>query len=148
MVIGFDETIEERVEHLSRVRALQDRTDGGLFSFLSWSYKPDNTDLGGSELPHEEYWRHLAVSRIFLDNVKHMRTSVLTQNENALKGLHFGADDFDIPFEDEVTQKAGAVINKDLGAIIRQCRAEGFEPEFRRTASDSRADFHERIGVL
>jgi len=145
MVIGFDESLEERIEHLERVRDLQDRTNGGLFSFLSWTYKPENTQLGGSELDREDYLRHLAVSRIFLDNVKHIRTSVLTQNENALRGLHFGADDFDIPFEDEVTQKAGAVIDRDLSAIIRQCRGEGFEPVFRKTARDSRADFHDRV---
>ena len=148
MVIGFDETFEERVEHLARVRALQDRTDGGLFSFLSWSYKPEHTRLGGTELSREAYWRHLAVSRIFLDNIRHIRTSVLTQNENALRGLHFGADDFDIPFEDEVTQKAGATINKDLSAIIKACRAEGFEPQFRRTARDSKADFHDRVAAV
>ncbi|PIE91537.1 MAG: radical SAM protein [Acidobacteria bacterium] len=145
MVIGFDESIEERLEHLSRVRALQDETHGGLFSFLCWSYKPDHTVLGGEELAREDYWRHLAVSRIFLDNVKHIRTSVLTQNEHALTGLHYGADDFDIPFEDEVTQMAGAVINRDLAAVIRQCRSEGFEPVFRKTARDSQADFHQRV---
>jgi len=134
MVIGFDETYEERVEHLRRVRDLQDRTNGGLFSFLSWTYKPENTQLGGTETDPDAYWRHLAVSRIYLDNVKHIRTSVLTQNEDALTGLHFGADDFDIPFEDEVTQKAGATINQDLSAMFRVCREEGFKPIFRSTS--------------
>jgi len=134
MVIGFDETIEERVEHLRRVRELQDETGGGLFSLLSWTYKPYHNDLGGQEVAAAEYWRHLATSRIYLDNVRHMRTSVLTQNENALTGLHFGANDFDIPLEDEVTQMAGAVINQDIQAILGQARAEGFEPVFRPMA--------------
>lgn len=134
MVIGFDETIDERIEHLRRMRELQDRTDGGLFSFLSWTYKPWNTELGGEEVSAEAYLRHLATSRIYLDNFVHMRASVLTQNANALRGLNFGANDFDIPWEDEVTQKAGAVINQNIQEILDAARAQGFEPVFRPTA--------------
>jgi len=135
MVIGFDETIEERVEHLRRVRELQDKTNA-IFSFLSWTYKPYNTELGGSELPPEEYLRHLAVSRLYLDNIRHIRTSVLTQNDNALKGLHYGANDFDIPLEDEVTQMAGATIDRDINKILEQSRTLGFEPVYRHMALD------------
>ncbi len=138
MVIGFDETIEERIEHLHRVRALQERTDGGLFSFLSWTYKPWNNALGGGEVKGDDYLRHLAVSRLYLDNIRHIRTSVLTQNDNALTGLHYGADDFDIPLEDEVTEKAGAVIVRDVDAILGQARREGFRPVFRPMAPASR----------
>jgi cyclic dehypoxanthinyl futalosine synthase len=137
MVIGFDETIDERIEHLRRVRELQDRTNGGLFSFLSWTYKPWNNDLGGDEVSGEEYLRHLATTRLYLDNVIHIRASVLTQNENALRGLHFGANDFDIPLEDEVTEMAGAVINRNIEDILAACRAEGFEPIFRPVALES-----------
>jgi cyclic dehypoxanthinyl futalosine synthase len=107
MVIGFDETLDERLEHLERTRAFQDET-GGLFSFLCWTYKPYGTAFGGVEVSAEEYRRWIALSRIFLDNVKHIRTSVLTQNEDAFRALDYGADDFDLPIEDEVTQKAGA----------------------------------------
>lgn len=139
MVIGFDESNEERVEHLRRCRDLQDRTEGGLFSFLSWTYKPYNNDLGGEEVDSTTYLRHLAVARIYLDNFKHIRTSVLTQNDNALHGLHYGADDFDIPLEDEVTQMAGAVINKNIGDILAQAEAEGFTPIFRPMAPAKRA---------
>ena len=134
MVIGFDESLEERIEHLHRVRQLQDETQGGLFSFLSWTYKPYGNELGGQEVAHEEYLRHLAVSRIYLDNIKHIRTSVLTQNQNALRGLHYGADDFDVPIEDEVTQKAGATINQDIETVLQQARDEGFELKFRSMA--------------
>ena len=134
MVIGFDESLQERIEHLRRVRDLQDKTKGGLFSFLSWTYKPWNNELGGSELDGDAYLRHLAVSRLYLDNVRHIRASVLTQNENALKGLHFGADDFDIPLEDEVTEMAGAVINRNIDDILALARKEGFEPVFRPVA--------------
>ena len=134
MVIGFDESIAERIEHLRRVRQLQDRTGRGLFSFLSWTYKPFHNELGGSEVAPETYLRHLAVTRLYLDNFRHIRTSVLTQNDNALRGLHYGADDFDIPLEDEVTQMAGATIDRNIQGILDQAGNEGFAPVYRHMA--------------
>jgi cyclic dehypoxanthinyl futalosine synthase len=131
MVIGFDETLDERLEHLQRTRDFQDET-GGLFSFLCWTYKPYGTALGGREISPREYWRHIALSRIFLDNVKHIRTSVLTQNEDAFRALDYGADDFDLPIEDEVTQKAGATIDLDLEALLAVPRLLGYRVEYRR----------------
>ena len=71
MVIGFDETLDERLEHLQRTRDFQDETDG-LFSFLCWTYKPYGTAFGGREISAEEYRRWIALSRIFLDNVEHV----------------------------------------------------------------------------
>ncbi len=131
MVIGFDETLEERLEHLQRTRDFQDET-GGLFSFLCWTYKPYGTAFGGREISGHEYQRHIALSRIFLDNVKHIRTSVLTQNEDAFRALDFGADDFDLPIEDEVTQKAGATIDLDLEGLLAIPRSLGYTVEYRR----------------
>jgi len=135
MVIGFDETLEERLEHLQRTRDFQDECvrDGhpGLFSFLSWTYMPYGTALGGREIERREYWRHIALSRIFLDNVKHIRTSVLTQNEDAFRALDYGADDFDLPIEDEVTQKAGARIDLDLDRLLEVPRRLGYRVEYR-----------------
>ena len=130
MVIGFDETLDERLEHLERTRRFQDET-GGLASFLCWTYKPYFTHLGGIEITTAEYLRHLAMSRIFLDNIGRIRTSVLTQNERALEGLQYGADDFDLPIEDEVTQKAGATISTDFDRILNVAKWLGFEPEYR-----------------
>jgi cyclic dehypoxanthinyl futalosine synthase len=131
MVIGFDETLEERLEHLQRTRDFQDET-GGLFSFLCWTYKPYGTAFGGREISPREYWRHIALSRIFLDNVKHVRTSVLTQNAEAFRALDFGADDFDLPIEDEVTQKAGATIELDLEGLLAIPRSLGYTVSYRR----------------
>jgi cyclic dehypoxanthinyl futalosine synthase len=131
MVIGFDETLDERLEHLQRTRDFQDEV-GGLFSFLCWTYKPYGTAFGGREISPQEYWRHIALSRIFLDNVKHIRTSVLTQNEEAFRALDYGADDFDLPIEDEVTQKAGARIDLDLEALLAVPRSLGYTVEYRR----------------
>ena len=105
MVIGFDESIDERLEHLERTRNFQDQVlaeipgTRGLESFLCWTYKPYFTRIGGIEITTAEYLRHLALSRIYLDNIPRIRTSVLTQNERALEGLLYGADDFDLPVE-------------------------------------------------
>lgn len=137
MVIGFDETLDERLEHLQRTRDFQDET-GGLTSFLCWTFKPYYTPLGDRmgqiEITTGEYLRHLALSRIFLDNIPRIRTSVLTQNERALEGLLYGADDFDLPVEDEVTQKAGATISLDFDRILSYARELGFHPEYRHVA--------------
>ncbi len=147
MVIGFDETLDERLDHLDTVRQFQDQyieavgagrqlrlCSPGLFSFLCWTYKPYNNELGGNEVSANEYLRHLALCRIYLDNFKHIRTSVLTQNANALRGLKYGANDFDIPWEDEVTEMAGAVIERDVDRILGYAREEGFNPIPRHVA--------------
>jgi cyclic dehypoxanthinyl futalosine synthase len=136
MVIGFDESFEERLEHLERTRRFQDET-GGLASFLCWTYKPYFTNFGGIEITTSEYLRHLALSRIYLDNIVRIRTSVLTQNERALEGLNYGADDFDLPIEDEVTQKAGATISTDFERILSVANQLGFRPEYRHVPQAS-----------
>jgi len=133
MVIGFDESLEERLEHLERTRQFQDET-GGLASFLCWTFKPYFTQIGGIEISTAEYLRHLALCRIYLDNIPRIRTSVLTQNEQALVGLDYGADDFDLPIEDEVTQKAGATISLDFERILNYARELGYSPEYRHVS--------------
>ena len=133
MVIGFDETFDERLEHLDRTRNFQDET-GGLASFLCWTFKPYFTQVGGIEITTAEYLKHLALSRIFLDNIPRIRTSVLTQNHRALDGLNYGADDFDLPIEDEVTQKAGATISLDFERILDYARELGYKPTYRHVA--------------
>jgi cyclic dehypoxanthinyl futalosine synthase len=133
MVIGFDESLEERLEHLERTRQFQDET-GGLASFLCWTFKPYFTQIGGIEITTAEYLRHLALSRIYLDNISRIRTSVLTQNQQALGGLNYGADDFDLPIEDEVTQKAGATISLDFERILNYAKELGFRPEYRHVS--------------
>jgi cyclic dehypoxanthinyl futalosine synthase len=132
MVIGFDETLDERMNHLIRLRRFQDEERGRLSSFLCWTFKPQHTDLGGQEVPLREYLRWLAICRIFLDNIVHLRTSVLTRNEGALQGLQWGANDFDLPTEDEVTQKAGATISHEFDAVLASADALGFEVVRRR----------------
>ena len=131
MVIGFDETFDERLNHLERLRQFQEEQVAkgqGLSSFLCWTYKPFNTELGGTQISTREYLRHLALSRVFLDNIVNIRTSVLTRNAEALHGLAYGANDFDLPTEDEVTQKAGATVSLDFEAILDAAREIGFTP--------------------
>ncbi len=143
MVIGFDETIEERIAHLESTRRFQDQVlasshPEALASFLCWTFKPWFTalgsQLGGIEITTGEYLRHLALSRIYLDNIPRIRTSVLTQNERALEGLLYGADDFDLPIEDEVTQTAGATISLNFDRLLAAARTLGFTPTYRHVA--------------
>jgi cyclic dehypoxanthinyl futalosine synthase len=142
MVIGFDESLDERLDHLESVRQFQDENlqhNGGLFSFLAWTYKPYNNELGGKEISSHEYLRHLALCRIFFDNIKHIRTSVLTQNASALTGLRYGADDFDVPWEDEVTQQAGAIIEQNVDTVLGYAHNEGFKTTYRHVAKSKAA---------
>src|SRR3954464_5732862 len=67
MMYGHVETVEERLEHMLRLRALQDET-GGFTAFITWSYQPEHTELGGREATGVEYLRMLALARIVLDN--------------------------------------------------------------------------------
>src|SRR3954464_5542476 len=67
MMYGHVETVEERIEHMMRLRAVQDET-GGFTAFIAWSYQPEHTELGGREATGVEYLRMLALARIVLDN--------------------------------------------------------------------------------
>ena len=131
MVIGFDETLDERLDHLERLRDFQDEVGGLLPSFLCWTYKPTATELGGDEIDARSYNRWLAICRLYLDNFRHIRTSVLTRNATAMEALRWGADDFDLPTEDEVTQKAGATVSHDFEALLDAARALGITPQRR-----------------
>ncbi|MDB4976227.1 MAG: Radical domain protein [Myxococcaceae bacterium] len=131
MVIGFGESLDERLNHLAGLRTFQDEVGGKLASFLCWIYKSYGNELGGQlggkEISTEEYLRWLAVSRLYLDNFVHVRTSVLTKNEGALEGLRYGANDFDLPTEDEVTQTAGAQISHAFMDVLRHAEKLGFK---------------------
>lgn len=131
MVIGFGEPLEERMNHLERLREFQTVMEGRLPSFLCWTYKPYNNQWGGQEISTQEYLRWLAVCRIYLHNFVHIRTSVLTKNEEALQGLLYGANDFDLPIEDEVTQKAGATVSVEFESILQAARMLGYTPVHR-----------------
>ena len=132
MVIGFGESLDERLNHLAGLRDFQDSVNGRLASFLCWTYKSYGNALGGSEIGNDEYLRWLAVSRLYLDNFVHIRTSVLTKNEGALEGLRYGANDFDLPTEDEVTQRAGAHVSHAFLDVLRHAEQLGFRVVHRK----------------
>ncbi len=127
MVIGFGETIQDRLEHLEHIRRLQDET-GGFASFLLWTYQPLNTPMGGSLASNDEYLRTLAISRLYLDNIPVVRASFLTQYDKGPEALTAGAHDFDIPLEDQVTQLAGAKIEESVDRVLDWVKKAGLTP--------------------
>ncbi len=132
MVIGFGETIRDRIDHLRVIRELQDKTGGlatgGFASFLLWTYQPQNTVLGGKVADNDDYLRTLAISRLYLDNIPVIRASFLTQHDKGPLALTSGAHDFDIPLEDQVTQLAGAKIEREVEKVLGWVREAGIEP--------------------
>lgn len=131
MVIGFGESWEDRIEHLEHIRRLQDET-GGFASFLLWTYQPDNTVWQGERISNEDYLKTVALSRLYLDNLPVIRASFLTQNEKGPEALKWGAHDFDIALEDQVTQLAGARVERNVDNVLGWVRAAGIEPVKRR----------------
>jgi len=127
MVIGFGESWEDRLEHLEHIRNLQDKT-GGFSSFLLWTYQSDNTAHGGKRIDNQEYLKSVAISRLYLDNIPMIRASFLTQGKKGPLALKWGASDFDVVLEDQVTQLAGATIEPNVEKVLRQVREEKIEP--------------------
>lgn len=127
MVIGFGETIRDRIDHLRVIRELQEKT-GGFASFLLWTYQPENTALGGKVADNDDYLRTLAISRLYLDNIPVVRASFLTQYDKGPLALKSGAHDFDIPLEDQVTQLAGARIEQNVEKVLGWVRSAGIDP--------------------
>lgn len=131
MVIGFGEPYEARVEHLKIIRDLQDQT-GGFKSFLPWTYQNQNTKLGGPVTSNEDYLRTVAISRLYLDNIPHLRASILTQGKQGALSLWYGADDFDIPLEDQVTEQAGVTIEENIETVLGWVKSVGLMPVKRK----------------
>lgn len=109
ILYGHIETVEERVDHLIRLRELQDET-GGFQAFISFAYQPKNTELGGNFTTGFDDLKMLAVSRLMLDNFPHVRAFWITLGEKlAQVSLHFGVDDIDgTVVEETITRSAGA----------------------------------------
>lgn len=133
MMFGHREDIRERLEHLERIRDLQDRT-GGFTAFIPWSFQPGNTQIDMAEASSAEYLKFLALSRLFLDNIPNIQASWVTQGPHiGQMALHWGANDFgSTMIEENVVAAAGvhfALPEDDLCALIR---GAGFEPRARR----------------
>jgi cyclic dehypoxanthinyl futalosine synthase len=127
MMYGTVETAEERLEHMLRLRELQDET-GGFTAFIAWSYQPEHTELGGSEATGVDYLRTLATARIVLDNFDNLQSSWVTQGGKVGQlSLAFGANDMgSVMIEENVVRAAGASYCMDEIEIVRNIEDAGF----------------------
>ncbi len=134
MMFGSVETDKEIVEHLIRLRDLQDRT-GGFTAFIPWTYQPGNTELGGRAATAVEYLKTLAVSRILLDNFRNIQASWVTQGAKiAQVALEFGANDFgSTMIEENVVAAAGITFRMTRQEIINLIKDAGYTPAQRDT---------------
>jgi len=133
MMFGHVETLEERIDHLLHLRALQDRT-GGFTAFIAWTFQPENTALAGDEVTSFQYLRTLAVARVMLDNFPNVQASWVTQGGKIGQlSLRFGANDFgSLMIEENVVSSAGAQFRLTEAEIARNIQGAGFVPK-RRT---------------
>jgi len=133
MMFGHVETLEERVDHLLRLRELQDRSSG-FTAFIAWTFQPSNTALAGDELTSFQYLRTLAAARVMLDNFPSVQASWVTQGPKIGQvSLRFGANDFgSLMIEENVVSAAGAHFRLSEAQIARAIQDAGFVPK-RRT---------------
>jgi cyclic dehypoxanthinyl futalosine synthase len=146
MMYGHVERVEERIEHLLRLRDLQDET-GGFTAFITWSYQPEHTELGGHEATGLEYLRMLALSRVVLDNVPSLQASWVTQGGKVGQlSLAFGANDMgSVMIEENVVRAAGASYCMDEVEIVRNIEDAGFVPKRRNMHYDILGDPYFRL---
>jgi cyclic dehypoxanthinyl futalosine synthase len=134
MVYGLGESPAQRIEHLLRVREHQDKT-GGFTAFIPWSFQPNRTRI---DLPGEtgvEYLRMIALSRIVLNNVRHIQAGWVTEGPDVAQlALSFGADDFGgVLMEEQVVRSTGVAYSVTEKDVIRLICEAGFTPAKRTT---------------
>lgn len=134
MVIGLGETMAQRVEHMEKIRRLQDKT-GGFRAFITWTFQPGNTELGGEKTSGWDYMRTLAMTRLYMDNVAHIQGSWVTQGERIGQlTLGFGADDLgSIMLEENVVRAAGTAYDMSIKKMAGLIRGAGRRPAQRDT---------------
>jgi dehypoxanthine futalosine cyclase len=139
MMFGHLESYADRITHLVKVRDLQDRSLGrgptGFTAFISWTYKAENTALGGHEVSSADYLRTQAITRIFLDNIPNIQSSWVTQGKEIGQiALKFGANDMgSTMIEENVVRAAGAYGCTTRSEIERLIREAGYLPRQRDT---------------
>ncbi|MBC7963481.1 MAG: dehypoxanthine futalosine cyclase [Steroidobacteraceae bacterium] len=134
MMFGSKERPEDIVEHLFRVRELQDQ--GGSFTaFIPWTYQPGNTELGGTTASGVDYLKVLALSRIVLDNIPNIQASWVTQGQKmAQVALFFGANDLGgTMLEENVVAAAGCSFRMSQSEMIKLIHGAGFQAAQRTT---------------
>jgi len=133
MMFGHVETLAERIEHLERVRQLQDETHG-FTAFICWTFQPEHTDM--SHIPPAgsfDYLKTQAVSRLYLDNVPNIQSSWVTQGlKIGQLALLFGANDMgSLMIEENVVAEAGTVHYLTLDQIRSAIEEIGYQPRQR-----------------
>jgi len=132
MMFGHVETLDDRLEHLQRLRDAQDET-GGYTAFICWTFQAENTKLRAEPVGSAEYLRMQALSRIFLDNFENVQSSWVTQGPRIGQvALSYGANDFgSVMMEENVVSKAGTSFRLDSPMIERLIGEAGYEPRRR-----------------
>lgn len=132
MMFGHVETLNDRIEHLERVRAQQDAT-GGFTAFICWTFQAENTRLKAPTAGAHEYLRMQALSRIYLDNLPSIQSSWVTQGlEVGQVALKYGANDLgSIMIEENVVSQAGTTFRMTVDDMQRLISELGYEPRQR-----------------
>ena len=134
MMFGHVESLDDRIEHLGRLRDLQDET-GGFTAFICWTFQPEHTKLRAETVTSAEYLRMQALSRIYLDNFENVQSSWVTQGPKIGQiALSYGANDFgSVMMEENVVSSAGTTFRLNASDIERLIRDAGYEPHRRST---------------
>jgi cyclic dehypoxanthinyl futalosine synthase len=133
MMFGHVETLAERIEHLERLRQVQDET-GGFTAFICWTFQPDHTDMADTPPAGAfEYLRTNAVARLYLDNFANIQSSWVTQGQKIGQlALLYGANDMgSLMIEENVVAEAGTVHHLTLDQIRNSISELGFTPRQR-----------------
>ena len=141
MMFGHVESLADRIAHLNALRELQDRT-GGFTAFIGWTFQPGHTELGGQEATTAEYLRTMAVARIFLDNIRNIQASWVTQGPKVgAASLAYGVNDMgSTMIEENVVSSAGTVNHMNEPEIVAAVKDAGFIPMRRNM-------LYERLGA-
>ncbi len=138
MMFGHVETIEDRVEHLLRIRELQEQT-GGFRAFIAWNFQPEETELSHlHKATGYDYLRTVAIARLMLHNVPNLQASILTQGPKITQiALGYGINDLgSTMIEENVVSAAGNKFIPTAAEMERLIRDAGYEPRRRNTRYD------------
>ena len=132
MMFGHVEAVEDRIEHLQRLREVQDQT-GGFTAFICWTFQPENVVLKATPVGSAEYLRMQALARIYLDNIENIQSSWVTQGPKIGQiALRYGANDFgSVMMEENVVSKAGTSFRITRAEIEDLIVEAGYEPRTR-----------------
>ena len=132
MMFGHVETIEDRIEHLERLRVQQDKSKG-FTAFICWTFQAEHTKLRAPTVGAHEYLRTQALARIYLDNFPSVQSSWVTQGQEIGQvALRFGANDLgSIMIEENVVSQAGTTFRMTVADMCRLISELGYEPRQR-----------------